>query len=259
MFSPLEQFEIFPIIRVISYNYFNNSPLDFSITNSSIFCFFSLSFIYFIYKIVYKLDIIKYIPTRLHIIFEIIYHFISDIVKENIGTKKAQYFFPFIFALFLFVLFANLIGLVPYSFTTTSHFIIAFSLSIIIWVGKVVYGFYIHKLSFFSVLLPKSIPFPLIPFFVVIELISYMIPLVSLGIRLFANIIAGHILLKVFVGFCWTIIISGGTFIYFAHYILIIILFCLLFLEITVCFIQAYIFTILSSLSIGESIRGNDH
>jgi len=196
------------------------------------------------------------IPNRAQTVIELLYRFVSNMVFENIG-KVGQIFVPFVFSLFLFLLFCNVFGLVPYSYTVTSHFIITFTLSVIVWVGKLCLGFQKHGIKLFALLLPGGVPVPIIPFFVAVEFLSFFIPLIALGVRLFANIIAGHILLKVIAGFCWSIITSGG-FLFLSHFLPISVLFILLFLETAVAFIQAYVFTMLTCLITGDCLRGGD-
>jgi len=209
-YSLLEQFEIISLVGL------RFKSFDFSFTNSSmlmLICFFIL----FFSSHLISLNGNGYvIPTRTQNVVESVYKFISSIVFENLG-KAGQSYFPFIFSLFTFLLLSNLLGLIPYSFTVTSHFIVTFSLSLVIWVGKLFIGFQKHGIKLFALLLPGGVPVAIIPFFVAVEFLSFFIPLVALGVRLFANIIAGHILLKVIAGFCWSIIISGSLFI--AHFI----------------------------------------
>nr|AAG23663.1 ATP synthase F0 subunit 6 [Thraustochytrium aureum] len=248
IFSPLEQFELVPILSI------RIGSFDFSFTNASLFIFFSLFFILVFTNLVSFNGNGFLIPNRWQYVFESFFLFIENIVQENIGVKGQKYF-SFIFCLFIFLLICNTIGLVPYSFTVTSHFIVTFSLSILVWVGKLFIGFKHHGLKLFGVLLPSGIPFAIVPFFIIVEFLSFFIPLVALGVRLFANIIAGHILLKVIVGFCWSIIIIGGLF-FLAHFIPMGVLFLLLFLETAVAFIQAYVFTMLACLITGDIIKG---
>jgi len=244
--SPLEQFEIVSLIGL------RFSSFDFSFTNSSLLivvCFFVL---FFSSQLIAANGNGYIVPNRIQNIVEGLYKFISNMVFENLG-KSGQIYFPFIFTLFIFLLLCNLLGLVPYSFTVTSHFIVTFTLSFVVWVGKLFLGFQKHGIRLFALLLPGGVPVAIIPFFVAVEFLSFFIPLVALGVRLFANIMAGHILLKVIAGFCWTIIISGSLFI--AHFIPISVLFLLLFLETAVAFIQALIFTILIAVYIQEMIH----
>jgi ATP synthase subunit 6 len=248
LLSPLEQFEIIPLIP------FGFGVFDFSITNSSFFIIFILAvFIIFVHLLSVKgLGFI--VPNRWQLLLENFYKFTLNITLENMG-KKGQIYFPFIFCLFIFLIISNSLGLIPYSFTVTSHLVVTFALSCIVWFGKLIVGIQNHGIKLLGILLPSGIPFAMVPFFVIVEFLSFLIPLVALGVRLFANIIAGHILLKVIVGFCWSIIVAGGSII-FAHFIPMMVLFLLLFLETAVAFIQAYVFTMLSCLITGDIIRG---
>jgi len=247
--SPLEQFEIISLINL------NIGVVDFSFTNSAFFILF-LTFCIWFFIIITNLN--KggtVIPNRYQSFIENFYSFTATIVYENIG-EKGNKMIPFIFSLFFFLLLCNVCGLVPYSFTVTSHLIVTFILSLIVWVGKLFIGFKHHGIKLLGVLIPEGLPFIMVPFFVLVELISFIIPLAALGIRLFANIISGHILLKVIVGFCWTLMIGGG-FSFIVHFFPLFILFLLLFLETAVACIQAYVFTILTCLITGDIIKGS--
>ena len=136
-----------------------------------------------------------------------VYEFVTSLVREQIGPKGTKYF-PVIFTLFTFILFSNLIGMVPYSFTTTSHFLVTFTLSFAIFVAVTIIGFQIHGLHFFSFLLPPGAPLALAPFLVVIELVSYCFRGISLEFT-FANMMAGHTLVKILSGFAWSILLAG--------------------------------------------------
>ena len=247
VFSPLEQFEIISLVGL------RFKSFDFSFTNSSMLILICFCVLFFSTQLVSLNGSGYLIPTRSQNVIESVYKFISNMVFENLG-KAGQVYFPFVFSLFTFLLLSNLLGLIPYSFTVTSHFIVTFSFSLVVWVGKLFIGFSKHGSRLFALLLPSGVPVAIIPFFVAVEFLSFFIPLVALGVRLFANIIAGHILLKVIAGFCWSIIISGSLFI--AHFIPMAVLFLLLFLETAVAFIQAYVFTMLACLITGDCLRG---
>lgn len=247
-FSPLEQFEIISLFNLTM------NSIDFSFTNSSLLIVFAFFFVFIGIRLLSQGTGGFIVPNRWQSLVESLYGFIGNMVFENMG-KKGQEFFPFIFALFSFLLLCNFIGLVPYSFTVTSHLVITFGFSLVVWVGKLFIGFNYHGIKFFGVLLPNGLPVAIIPFFVAVEFLSFIIPLFALGVRLFANIIAGHILLKVFVGFCWSIIMAGGL-LFLAHFVPIAVLFLLLFLETAVAAIQAYIFTMLACLIIGDAVKG---
>ena len=163
-------------------------------------------------------------------------------------------FFPFIYALFIFILINNLIGMVPYSFASTSHFILTFSLSFTIVIGATILGFQKHGLKFFSLLVPSGCPLGLLPLLVLIEFISYLSRNVSLGLRLAANILSGHMLLNILAGFTYNIMNKG--IIYFVLG-LVPLLFILAFsgLELGIAFIQAQVFVVLSSSYIKDSLE----
>lgn len=248
LFSPLEQFEIVSLVPV------RLGSFDFSLTNSS----FILLFIFGLFCLVFLCLVLFgqgfFIPNRWQLIFESFYAFSLAMVVENIG-RKGESFFPFVFSLFSFLVLCNLVGLVPYSYTVTSQLVVTLALSLLVWVGKLFVGFQLHGIRLFGILLPSGVPFALVPFFVAVELLGFFTPLAALGIRLFANIIAGHILLKVIVGFCWGIMAAGGS-LFFGHFIPLFVLFLLLFLETAVALIQAYVFTILTCLIVGDMVRG---
>jgi len=193
-FSPLEQFTIISLIPMHIGNFY------FSFTNSSLFMFLSTG----LFMLLCMLVTVRggtLIPTPWQSFVEMIYEFVVSLVSEQIGEKGKQYF-PMLFTLFAFLLCSNLIGMIPYSFTTTSHFIVTFGLSVSVFIAVTIIGFQIHGLHFFSFLLPPGAPLALAPFLVVIELVSYGFRAISLGVRLFANMMAGHTLVKILSGFC---------------------------------------------------------
>src|SRR5947207_20783 len=148
------------------------------------------------------------------------YATIHSIVINQINTSKGQIYFPFIYTLFIFILINNLIGMIPYSFASTSHFILTFSLSFTIVLGATFLGFKIHKLEFFSLFVPAGCPLGLLPLLVLIEFISYLARNVSLGLRLAANVLSGHMLLNILSGFTYNIMSSGFLFISIVFYLL---------------------------------------
>src|SRR6202042_3146087 len=177
---------------------------------------------------------------------ETIYATIHGIVVNQINAKKGQMYFPFIYSLFIFILINNLIGMIPYSFASTSHFIFTFSLSFSIVLGATILGFQKHGLHFFSLFVPAGCPLPLLPLLVLIEFISYLARNISLGLRLAANITAGHMLLNILSGFTYNIMTSGFVFFLLG---LIPLVFIIAFsgLELGIAFIQAQVFVVLSS------------
>ena len=240
MMSPLEQFEIIPIINI---------PF-FVFTNSAFILFLASFFLYSYIKMFKKGTLI---PTRWQLIFESIYDTAFELSYANIG-KNGCLFFPLIFVLFLFILSCNLIGMVPYSFTVTSHLIITFSLALTTYIGFNIIGIKKHKLNFLSLLLPGGASLALVPLLVPIELVSYIFRVISLPVRLFANMMAGHTLLKVIAGFAWTMVNIGGI-MFIVHFIPLLLLVLLVGLELGVAMIQAYVFTILTCMYINDALN----
>jgi F-type H+-transporting ATPase subunit a len=245
-FSPLEQFTIISIIPMHIGNFY------FSFTNSSLFMLLSTG----IFLTLFSLVTVKggtLVPTPWQSFVEMIYEFVVSLVSEQVGQKGKKYF-PIIFTIFTFLLFSNLIGMIPYSFTTTSHFLVTFSLSISIFIAVTIIGFQIHGLHFFSFLLPPGAPLILAPFLVVIELVSYCFRGISLGVRLFANMMAGHTLVKILSGFAWSMLSLGGI-LKLAASIPFLVVFALMFLEVGVACLQAYVFTILTCIYLNDAIH----
>ena len=184
---------------------------------------------------------------------ESVYATIHSIVINQINSRKGQIYFPFIYALFIFILINNLVGMVPYSFASTSHFILTFFISFTVVLGATILGFQKHGLKFFSLFVPAGCPLGLLPLLVLIEFISYLARNVSLGLRLAANITAGHLLLNILSGFAYNIMTSG--FIYF-FIGLVPLAFIMAFsgLELGIAFIQAQVFVVLTSSYIKDAL-----
>ena len=176
---------------------------------------------------------------------ETIYATIHGIVVNQINAKKGQMYFPFIYTLFLFILVNNLIGMVPYSFSSTSHFILTFSLSFTVVIGDTILGLYKHNLKFFSLFVPAGCPLALLPLLVIIEFISYLARCISLGLRLAANVLSGHMLLSILSGFTYKIMTSGFLYLILG---LLPLAFIIAFssLELAIAFIQAQVFVVLT-------------
>ena len=182
-----------------------------------------------------------------------LYEASSQLLFDNIN-KDGEKYFPFISVIFTFVLFSNLIGLVPYSFTTTSHFIVTFRLSFSIFIGINIICIQKHKFHMLSLFIPSNTSFGLALLLVPIELLSYIFKPISLGVRLFANLMAGHTLLKVIVGFSWSMLLLEN-FLAIFHVIPLLILVLLMGLELGVALIQAYVFTILTCIYLNDAIN----
>jgi len=248
-YSPLEQFQIIPIFSVHLGN------LDFSITNYTLITLLVV-FIFITYLFILtdrKNFSLFLIPNRWQSIIETLYKVMISMVSDNVGPKGEKYF-PFIFVLFLFVVLTNLIGLVPYSLTLTSHLIVTFSLAMIVFISVNIAGARVHGLKMFSLFLPAGTTFPLSLLLVPIEFVSYMFKPISLSVRLFANLMAGHTLLKVIAGFGWSLMGCSGL-LFLAHYVPLAVLFPLFGLELAVALIQAYVFSILSCIYLNDALN----
>ena len=246
IYTPLEQFSIVSIIPIR----FGNVYLSF--TNSSLYLFFATGLVVLLFYLVTQNGGFL-VPSRWQSLVEMIYEFVVSLVDEQIGAKGRK-FFPLIFTTFVFLLFTNLIGMIPYSFTATSHMVVTFGLSLSLFIGVTIVGFQIHGLHFFSFLLPKGAPLILAPLLVVLELVSYCFRAVSLGVRLFANMMAGHTLVKILSGFAWSMLSVGGI-LAIASFIPFAIVFALTGLEIGVACLQAYVFTILTCIYLNDAIN----
>lgn len=237
--SPLEQF------KIIDFGSVNIAGYSMILTNSAMFMVISISFILLFFAFAFKKK--NVIPGRLQLTGELLYSLISEMLDQNIG-KKGKKFVPLIFTLFLFLLTCNLFGMLPYAFTVTSHISVTFTLAIFIFLLVTLLGFYIHGLHFLSLFLPKGTPWWLAPLMVVIELFAYLARPVSLSLRLTANMIAGHVLLKVMAGFVVSLVI-------YLKILPIPFIVILVGFEIFVAVLQAYIFTILSCVYLNDAIN----
>jgi F-type H+-transporting ATPase subunit a len=237
--SPLEQFEIKRLIPV------EIGGIDASFTNSSLWMILALLAVSLLMMAAMRQRAL--VPGRLQSIAEMSYEFVAGMIRENVGDEGKKYF-PFIFTLFMFILGANLLGMIPYSFTPTSHIIVTFALAFVVFIGVTVIGFARHGLHFLGFFVPGGVPKALLPLLVVIEVISYLIRPVSLSVRLFANMLAGHTMLKVFAGF----VIALGVWLGWAPLAFVV---ALTGLEILIAFLQAYVFTILTCLYLNDAIH----
>ncbi|MDC0196442.1 F0F1 ATP synthase subunit A [Gammaproteobacteria bacterium] len=236
--NPLEQFIIQTWIPIKIGN------LDASFTNSS--AFMLLAIVCASALMVLAVRPRAGVPGRWQLLAELSYQFIARMVSDNIG-KEGRAYFPLIFSIFMFVLFGNLIGMVPYSFTFTSHIAVTLTMSIVIFLMVTIIAFIKHGFKFFSFFLPAGVPIILSPLMIAIEVISYFTRPFSLSVRLFANMMAGHTLLKVIGGF----VIPLGIF----GVVPIAGLVAVIGLEFLIAFLQAYIFTILTCIYINDAIH----
>ena len=246
--SPLDQFEIRKLLSL-------DAPIlanfKITLTNTRLYLIIS-AFIGLVINLL-ATNYNKVIANSWSISQESIYATIHSIVINQINAIKGQMYFPFIYALFVFILINNLIGMVPYSFACTAHFILTFFISFTVVLGASILGFQKHGLRFFSLLVPAGCPIGLLPLLVLIEFISYLARNVSLGLRLAANILSGHMLLNILSGFAYNIMTSG--FIFFTIG-LIPLVFIMAFsgLELAIAFIQAQVFVVLTSSYIKDAL-----
>ena len=236
--SPLEQFTIKPLAPIEIGGY------DVSFTNSSLFMVFTI-----ILATVFLAGGMRrraMVPGRWQSMAELSYEFIANMVRDNVGSEGRR-FFPFVFTLFMFILFGNMLGMLPYGFTFTSHIIVTFTLAMVVFVGVTVLGFVKHGIGFLKFFAPSGVPIFIMPLLIPIEIISYLSRPISLSVRLFANMLAGHTLLKVFGGFVIALGVAGVV--PFAFLV------ALMGLELLIAFLQAYVFAILTCLYINDALH----
>ena len=247
--DPIHQFVIQKIVPI------EIGGMDFSFTNASLFMVASAAvaagFLYF------ATSSRSLIPTRAQSVAEMSYEFVASMLREGAGSHGMK-FFPLVFSLFMFVLTANLLGMIPYFFTITSQIIVTFALALLVIGTVLVYGFYKHGLHFFQLFVPSGVPPVLLILVVPIELISFLSRPISLSVRLFANMLAGHITLKVFAGFVASLGTLGALGVGGAVLPLLMTV-ALTGLEFLVAFLQAYVFAVLTCMYLNDAIHPGGH
>ena len=235
--SPLAQFEVYPLIP------FKIGALDLSFTNASLWMIIAVMFATSLLMMGVRSR--QLVPGRWQSLSEMMVEFVTGIVSNNAGAE-AMKFFPLIFSLFMFILCANLCGMIPLSFTVTSHIIVTFAMAAILFLAITLLGFVKHGTHFLSLFLPAGTPWWMVPLMIVIELVSYLARPVSLSIRLAANMLAGHLLLKIVAGFVMIGILGVFPF-----------AFLLIFtgFEIFIACLQAYIFTLLICIYLNDALN----
>ncbi|HJD55685.1 MAG TPA: F0F1 ATP synthase subunit A [Rickettsia endosymbiont of Pyrocoelia pectoralis] len=237
--SPLVQFNIKKLIDIKIFDF------DISFTNSSAYMLVaSILALTYLYVAFYNS---RLIPSRLQISAEMIYNLVTGMLNQNVG-EKGHKFIPIIFTLFIFILFCNLLGMIPYGFTVTSHIVVTFALAILVFLIVTIIGFMMHGTHFLSLFLPHGTPLWLAPLMIIIELFAYLARPISLSLRLAANMMAGHILLKVIAGFAVSLMI-------YLKFLPIPLMVILIGFEIFVAMLQAYIFTILACVYLNDAIN----
>ncbi len=237
--SPLEQFTIKPIVPL------NLGSLDVSFSNSA--AFMAMAVVLTVMVMVWGMRRQSMVPGRLQSVAEILFEFVSGMLKENVGEEGRRYL-PFVFSLFMFVLLGNLLGMIPYGFTYTSHIVVTFGLAVIVFVAVTVIGLMRHGFHFFSLFVPAGAPWWLLPILVPIEIISYLSRPISLSVRLFANMLAGHTMMKVFAGFVIALGFLGG-------WLPLALIVALTGFEIGVAILQAYVFSLLTCIYLKDAVH----
>jgi F-type H+-transporting ATPase subunit a len=244
--SPLHQFEISKIVELSA------GSFNISFTNSSLWMMIAvISSIVLLSMAMSKKAVI---PGRMQIMAEMLYEFVANMVRENIGSEGRKYF-PFVFTVFMIVIMGNMLGMLPYSFTYTSHIAVTGILALAVFLMVTLFGIAKHGLSFFSLFCPSGVPLYLLPLIIPIEILSFLVRPVTLAVRLCANMIAGHMILKVFAGFCVGLLGLGGVVGVVASVFPMLFNVLMIGFEFFIAFIQAYVFTILTCIYLKDSVE----
>jgi ATP synthase subunit 6 len=249
-YSPLEQFEVYPLIPL------HLGFIDFSITNQTISLFLVLFLVYGLFSILAKGNTFSFyiVPNKWQYLIETAYLLVASMLYDNVLNKKNELFFPLIFSVFFFIISINLIGLIPYSYTVTSQFIATLALSFSIFFGINIVCVRLHNLKFFCLFLPSGTSFWLAFLIVPIEIMSYIFKPLSLAIRLFCNMMAGHMLLKIIAGFTWSLMGLSGI-LFLMQYVPLLILIPLFALEFGIALIQAFVFSLLTCIYLNDALN----
>ena len=247
--SPVHQFEIRDLIP------FHVGGIDASFTNSSLYMVLALGLITFFLTSAMRTG--SLVPGRMQSMAELTYKFVADLVRDSVGEEGMK-FFPLVFSLFVFVLVLNLLGMIPIpgvTFTVTSHIAVTAALAFLV-IGIVVgYGLYAHGLGFFKLFVPSGVPWPMLILLVPIEIISFISRPVSLSVRLFANLLGGHMALKIFAGFVGTLLTAGVGYALLSPLPLALTV-ALTALEVLVAALQAYVFAVLTCIYLSDAVHG---
>lgn len=237
--DPLEQFDFLPLFTIFNLTLINNLV---------VYCFLiAIAITIMFVQSNYSVSSM----TNLGLFNKHLFDFVKTIVKENV-TLAAQKYFPIIHYIFLFLLFCNMVGMIPYSFTITSSFTITLFLSLGFFIGVNIIGCGMHGIYILNLFLPSGAPLVIMPALVVIEILSYFARIFSLSIRLFANMMSGHTLLKILAGFAYTMATSKSTFIKVSFFVPVIVVFLVTGLELAIAFLQAYVFTVLICIYLND-------
>jgi F-type H+-transporting ATPase subunit a len=243
--DPIHQFELKPLLRL---GHIGNTEIVF--TNASLFMIGAVAVIAMLMLVATQSR--SLVPGRLQSLAEMCYEFVASTVRSSAGEEGMR-FFPFVFSLFMFVLILNLFGIIPYGFTVTSHIIITFALAAVVILTVIIYGFMNHGLGFLRLFVPSGVPVYLLPLVTFIEIISFVSRPISLSVRLFANMLAGHIALKIFAGFVATLLAAGFWSVLSPLPLALTV--ALTALEVLVAVLQAYVFATLTAIYLNDAIH----
>ncbi|QOL19810.1 F0F1 ATP synthase subunit A [Candidatus Bodocaedibacter vickermanii] len=241
MNNPMHQFEIHKIYDLQLFG------IDISVTNSTVFMLIATALIIAVLSLGIRKGYHLRQPNKAEVVSEQAFNFVANLVDENCGSEARRYL-PFVMSFFMLIAMGNVLGMVPYTFTFTSHIIVTFAMAAMVFIVITIIGFMHHGLGYLKIFLPDGAPLFLAPILIPIELISYLSRPISLSVRLFANIMAGHIVLKIFAGFIISLGIVGGV-IPLGMTVL------LTFFEVFVALVQAYIFAILTCVYLNDALH----
>lgn len=248
MLTPLEQFQVISLLPITFFR------LDVSLTNVLLISLLTLGMLVSLtYALSAEDSKYSFVPNNWQTLLETVNDTSASLVYDN-TNKEGEKYFPFMSSIFTFVLFINLIGLIPYSFTVTSHLVVTFSLSLSIFIGLNIICVKKHGLHMLSLFIPANTSITLAWLLIPIEFVSYVFKPISLGVRLFANLMAGHTLLKVIIGFSWAMLLLED-YLSIAHVVPLLIIVLLFGLELGVAVIQAYVFTVLTCIYLNDSVN----
>ena len=247
--DPTAQFELHKLAKLTL------GKFDLSFTNSALMMVVTVACVAVWFLLSSKKQLV---PGRAQSIVEISYEFIADMLKSSTG-KEGMRFFPLVFTIFIFILFANMLGMIPFFFTTTSHIIVTFALAMIVMSVVIGFGIWKNGFGFLKLFWPAGIPMAIKPFVSLLEVISFISRPISLSVRLWANMFAGHILLKLFAGFAISMFTAAGILTTVGAVVPFALTFALIPLEFLVAFVQAYVFALLTSVYLSDALHPGHH
>jgi F-type H+-transporting ATPase subunit a len=243
--DPIHQFNIEPLVTL---GHIGKHTI--AITNSTVYMFVAVGIIGLLMLATGR----QLVPGRMQSVAEISYEFVATMIRSTAGSEGLK-FFPLVFTLFMFICVSNLVGIIPYTFTVSSHLIVTAALALLVFFTVLFYGLYKNGLKFFKIFVPSGVPIAVLPLVVFIEILSFFLKPVSHSVRLFANMLAGHIALKVFAGFVAMLGVSLGAIGWLGGVAPLALTVALTALELLVAFLQAYVFAILTCIYLNDAIH----